>query len=155
MFLCDPMDCSPPGFCSWDSPGKQEYWSGLLCPSLRDLPDPGIQPVSNPSSLPLAPPGIYIHLNHFMYTWNHYKSTVFQYFFKRIIKPLIRQYLSRAGGFLKVDSGERRQFQKSTSPHFAIWVCSDKTYSFLTLKQMGLIIPGTSGSKRTSGAWAL
>ena len=25
---------------------RQEYWSGLLFPSLRDLPDPGIKPVS-------------------------------------------------------------------------------------------------------------
>ena len=25
---------------------RQEYWSGLLFPSLGDLPDPGIEPVS-------------------------------------------------------------------------------------------------------------
>ena len=25
---------------------KQEYWSGLLCPSPRDLPNPGIEPMS-------------------------------------------------------------------------------------------------------------
>ena len=25
---------------------RQEYWSGLLCPSPGDLPDPGIEPVS-------------------------------------------------------------------------------------------------------------
>ena len=25
---------------------RQEYWSGLLFPYLRDLPDPGIEPVS-------------------------------------------------------------------------------------------------------------
>ena len=25
---------------------RQEYWSGLPCPSPGDLPDPGIQPVS-------------------------------------------------------------------------------------------------------------
>ena len=25
---------------------RQEYWSGLLCPSLGDLPDPGIKPTS-------------------------------------------------------------------------------------------------------------
>ena len=28
------------GFC------RQEYWSGLLCPSPGDLPDPGIEPES-------------------------------------------------------------------------------------------------------------
>ena len=25
---------------------RQEYWSGLPCPSPRDLPDPGVEPVS-------------------------------------------------------------------------------------------------------------
>ena len=25
---------------------RQEYWSGLLCPPLGDLPDPGIEPAS-------------------------------------------------------------------------------------------------------------
>ena len=41
---------------------RQEYWSGLLHPPPRDLPVPGIEPVSVMSpalaagSLPLAPP---------------------------------------------------------------------------------------------------
>ena len=35
------MDCSPPGFSVCGFPG-QEYWSGLLFPSLGDLPNPGI-----------------------------------------------------------------------------------------------------------------
>ena len=29
---------------------KQEYWSGLPCPSPGDLPDPGIEPVTLGSS---------------------------------------------------------------------------------------------------------
>ena len=47
LTLFDPMDyiiaCQAllsMGF-SW-----QEYWGGLLCPSLGDLPDPGIEPTS-------------------------------------------------------------------------------------------------------------
>ena len=42
---------------------RQEYWSGLLCPPPRDLPDPGIKLSLLPilrwwaGSLPLAPPG--------------------------------------------------------------------------------------------------
>ena len=42
---------------------RQEYWSGLPCPPPGDLPDPGIQPMSQVSCtgcwgfLPLAPPG--------------------------------------------------------------------------------------------------
>ena len=41
---------------------RQEYWSGLPCPTPGDLPDPGIEPASLLSpdwqvgSLPLAPP---------------------------------------------------------------------------------------------------
>ena len=39
---------------------RQGYWSGLPCPSLGDLPDPGIQPSSpalQADSLPSEPPG--------------------------------------------------------------------------------------------------
>ena len=42
---------------------RHEYWSGLLCPAPRDLPDPGIEseslmsPAWQLGSLPLAPPG--------------------------------------------------------------------------------------------------
>ena len=42
---------------------RQEYWSGLLCLPLGDLPEPGIEPMSPMSglhwqvgSLPLVPP---------------------------------------------------------------------------------------------------
>ena len=62
LTLCNPIDDSP---CqaplsmgiSW-----QEYWSGLLCPSPEDLPDPGIEHTSlcllncQAGSLPLLPP---------------------------------------------------------------------------------------------------
>ena len=47
--LCDPMDYRL--FYPWDSPGKNN-WSGLPCPPLRDLPDPGIEPMS------LTPPAL-------------------------------------------------------------------------------------------------
>ena len=39
---------------------RQEYWSGLPCPSLGDLPNPGIEPQSptlQVDSLPSEPPG--------------------------------------------------------------------------------------------------
>ena len=39
---------------------RQEYWSGLLCPPLGDLPNPGIEPRSptlQADSLPSEPPG--------------------------------------------------------------------------------------------------
>ena len=39
--LGDPMACSPPGS-SMGFP-RQEYWSGLSCPTSGYLPDPGIK----------------------------------------------------------------------------------------------------------------
>ena len=39
--LCDPMDCTVMEF------SRPEYWSGLPCPSLGDLPNPGIEPRSS------------------------------------------------------------------------------------------------------------
>ena len=57
--LCDPVDCSPPGFSVHGFP-SHEYWSGLPFPPPGDLPDPGIKPRSpalQADSLPSEPPG--------------------------------------------------------------------------------------------------
>ena len=57
--LCDPMDCSLPGF-SVMGFSRQEYWSGLPLPSPGDLPDPGIKPgspASEADALTSEPPG--------------------------------------------------------------------------------------------------
>ena len=43
--LWNPIDCSLPGSLSMWFP-RQEYWSGLPCSPLRNLPDPGIKPTS-------------------------------------------------------------------------------------------------------------
>ena len=43
--FCKSVDCSPPGSSVHGFP-RQEYWSGLPCPSPGDLPNPGIEPVS-------------------------------------------------------------------------------------------------------------
>ena len=57
--LCDPMDCSLPGFCClWNSPGKK---TGVDSHSLLqgDLPNTGIKPGSptlQADSLPSEPP---------------------------------------------------------------------------------------------------
>ena len=65
--LCDPLDCSPPGS-STIGFSRQEYWSGLSCPSPGDLPDPGIEPTSpaapalQADSLPLSNLGSYLNL---------------------------------------------------------------------------------------------
>ena len=53
------MDCSPQVPLSKAFP-RQEYWSGLSCPSSGDLPNPGIKPGSpalQADSLPSEPPG--------------------------------------------------------------------------------------------------
>ena len=42
------MNCSPPAPLSKGLP-RQEYWSGLLFPPPKDLPDPGIEPRSSAS----------------------------------------------------------------------------------------------------------
>ena len=60
LTLCYPMDCSPPGS-SVHGILWQEYWSGLPCPPLGDLPNPGIKPRSpalQADSLPTEPPGM-------------------------------------------------------------------------------------------------
>ena len=56
--LCDPMDCSPPGFSVhgifqariFNRKKKKKYWSGLPFLSPGDLPDTGIKSVSPGSS---------------------------------------------------------------------------------------------------------
>ena len=60
--LCDPMYCSTPPGSSVRGFFRQEYWSGLPCPSPGDLPDSGIEPGSPtvqadflPSELPGKP----------------------------------------------------------------------------------------------------
>ena len=58
LTLCDPMDCSLPGFSMRFS--RQEYYSGWPCPPPGDILNPGIEPMSPVSpalqadSLPLS-----------------------------------------------------------------------------------------------------
>ena len=57
LTLCDPMDCQAPLSMELS---RQEYWSGLPCPSPRDLPDSGIEagsPALQANSLPSEQPG--------------------------------------------------------------------------------------------------
>ena len=52
LTLCDSMDCSLPSFSVHGIlQARIEYWSGLPCPLLGDLPHPGIKPVSYVSSI--------------------------------------------------------------------------------------------------------
>ena len=52
---------------------RQEYWRRLLFPSLRDLPDPGIEPKSSILAggfFTTDPSGdIYVHMNLAIWTW--------------------------------------------------------------------------------------
>ena len=58
--LCDPRSLQPARLlCPWGF-SRQEYWSGLPCPSPGDLPNPGIEPRSpilQADSLPSEPLG--------------------------------------------------------------------------------------------------
>ena len=56
--LCHSMDCTPPAPLSMGL-SRQEYWSGLSCPSPCVLPNPGIERGSSAlqaDSLPSEPP---------------------------------------------------------------------------------------------------
>ena len=64
LTLCDPMDCSLPGS-SFHGFSRQKYWSGVPCPPLSDLPDPGIKPwVSRVSSVSCNSRWVLYHQNH-------------------------------------------------------------------------------------------
>ena len=52
LTLCNPVDCSLPGS-SIHEIFQAKYWCGLPFPSLRYLPDPGIEPMSLAYPLPL------------------------------------------------------------------------------------------------------
>ena len=45
LTLCNPMDCSPPGF-SVHGILQARKWSGLSCPPPGDLPNPETKPPS-------------------------------------------------------------------------------------------------------------
>ena len=60
--LCDPINCSLPGFCTWNSPDKN---TGMGCHSILqgNLPNPGIEPgcpTLQADSLPFEPPGSHL-----------------------------------------------------------------------------------------------
>ena len=58
LTLCNPMDYSPPGSSMGFS--RQQYYSGLPCPSPGDFIDPGFEPGSpalQVDSLPSESPG--------------------------------------------------------------------------------------------------
>ena len=58
--FCNPIDRSPPGSLSTGF-SRQEYWSGLPCPSPGDLPDPGIELASLASPAKQRSEGRRIH----------------------------------------------------------------------------------------------
>ena len=69
VLRCDSVICSSPGS-SVQGFSRQEYWSGLPCPSLGDLSNPGIKsgsPVLQADSLPSEPPGKPCNYRHAYY----------------------------------------------------------------------------------------
>ena len=44
LTLCDPKDCSPPGFCVYTSGVSMLEWAAIS--SSKNCPNPGIKPVS-------------------------------------------------------------------------------------------------------------
>ena len=77
--LCNPMDCSPPGYCVHGF-SRQEKWSRLPFSSLVDLPDPGIEtmcPALRADSLVLSHQSLLIFISYIHYI---YKLYVFKNF---------------------------------------------------------------------------
>ena len=75
LTLCNPMDCSPPDPLSMGF-SRQEYWSSLLCPPPRDIPNLGIKHRS-PALQAGEPPGISLTLlrkarNLFLWNFIHF-----------------------------------------------------------------------------------
>ena len=85
--LCDPMDCSPPGF-SVHGIFQARILEWAAIPSPGDLPHPGIEPVSPPlqvDSLLTEPPGkpwankyVYIYIYIYIYIWGISLSSLFR-----------------------------------------------------------------------------
>ena len=71
-----PMDCSPPGS-SVHGVLQAKYWSGLPFSSPRDLPDPGIEPMS-----PVSP----VLASRFYTTMPPGKPVFEDRYYKRVIK---------------------------------------------------------------------
>ena len=72
LACCSPWSWKESDTTEWLN-NRQEYWSGLSCPPLGDLPNPGIEPgsptlhaVSLPAELPGKPVGLLLHDN----MWN-------------------------------------------------------------------------------------
>ena len=61
--LCDPVDCSPPGFSLWESPGKntgmgsQSLFQGIFLNQGWNPGSPALQADSLPAELPGKPKG--------------------------------------------------------------------------------------------------
>ena len=66
LTLWDPMDCACQAPLSMEF-SRQEYWSGLPCPSSGDITSPGVKPKSpalQADSLTSEPPGKPIYVNY-------------------------------------------------------------------------------------------
>ena len=97
---------------------RQEYWSGLPCPSLGDLPDPGIEPGS-------------LHCRQILYHLNHqgslyWKADVCLSF----IRCMFWKYflLTVAHLFILFCVYHRAEFKISTRPNSSIFSFTDLTF---------------------------
>ena len=74
-----PWAVTYPGSSFHENSPRQEYWSGLPCPSPGYLPNPGVEPRSpilQAEPLPSEPPAkpIYISTVSICYTWNYHNT---------------------------------------------------------------------------------
>ena len=85
------MDCNPPGSFAMGCP-RQEYCSGLPFHSLRDLPDPGIEPISplwQTDSSPLSHQGVCVCVCVCVYI---YLFKIYEFMVTSLVVQWIRLY---------------------------------------------------------------
>ena len=128
--LCDPTDCSPPGFYVHRI-SRQECWSGLPCPPLRDLPNPGFIPASpalalQVDSLPLSHQGSpFIDLCHLKISFHYLSWTINPHVLQKSLIKTKRIHV--VVSFLKMDhetvghKGNRRIFLAKGKPRVKSW----------------------------------
>ena len=134
--LCDPTDCGLPGS-SLHGICQQECWSGLPFPSLKDPPNPGIEPAS-----PLSPALAGGFFTHWAIRKAHFKHTA-EIFFKRDRNKTLKSWFS----YRKPTSGSFRVQSQSHSSYNG----EEDTIVKFSLQSEGALIPPALQSRRLLG----
>ena len=123
---------------------RQEYWSGLPCPSPGDLPDPGIEPGSSalqPDTLLFEPPGKSWEAYRLLFIYNRtLKFCLQQSRFSRVLCILL--ILHPSGSLYSMASWEEQELEKVPSllPFFD---CQNLKVAFILMESWQLALDCT------------